>query len=388
MRWGVGAVLFLACAMVPASASASQQADCSMEAALEVAAPISTWGPSPEPIAQVLCGPFTGPGSVAMAVTFSAPTCWSPQGWAVFRHVGGAWEEVFHQPLGFLAGELVAAGGEIRVTQPVHRKRDSRCNPTGGTRARNWSWDGASLVPGPWEQVTPGAPRVRHALIFGLHPAGLACEMIDDGTAEGSLVHCWIGTRGRGPRVKMGLDGRLDRKARHRLPLGLGGRTPGVQRAGRFVCRRQRLNLRCIVAETGEGFLFTSKGARRAEPRTFAERYRVFEVSAHEIVCQHVPRVLLCSAKGGLKPPPPKVDCEFGGYNDRLVTLGETGRADVPKCTGDPGPLVFEDRARELPDGARWRRGGFRCRSRPAGLTCTNNGGHGFFLSRDSWRRF
>jgi hypothetical protein len=108
--------VLVVCAMAPAPASAAQTPDCSMETALQVAAPVSTWGAIPEPIAQVLCGPFTGPGSVAMAVTFRAPTCWSPQGWAVFRHVDGAWEQVLHQPLDFLAGDLVAVGDGIRET--------------------------------------------------------------------------------------------------------------------------------------------------------------------------------------------------------------------------------------------------------------------------------
>jgi hypothetical protein len=215
--------------------------------------------------------------------------------------------------------------------------------------------------------------------------------MIDDGSDDGSLVHCWLGARGRGPRVKMGPDGRLDRKARNVLPTGLGGPTlPHGRQAtvGRFRCRSTRAGLRCTVVATGNGFLFTPSGARRVETKVSPVAYRIFKVPSHEIVCQYVARRLACSIKGGLKPPPPPVECEFGGYNDQLIILGTTGRADVPSCWGDPGPLVVEDQARELEDGARWRRGALRCRSRPKGLTCTNRSGHGFFLSRDSSRRF
>jgi hypothetical protein len=36
--------------------------------------------------------------------------------------------------------------------------------------------------------------------------------------------------------------------------------------------------------------------------------------------------------------------------------------------------------------GRTWRHGGFTCRSRLTGLTCTNRAGHGLFLSRAAWR--
>jgi hypothetical protein len=38
--------------------------------------------------------------------------------------------------------------------------------------------------------------------------------------------------------------------------------------------------------------------------------------------------------------------------------------------------------------GKTWRYKAFTCRSRTAGLTCTNRAGHGLFLSRESYRVF
>lgn len=61
-----------------------------------------------------------------------------------------------------------------------------------------------------------------------------------------------------------------------------------------------------------------------------------------------------------------------------------TGRATA-SCAGD---TVYNPRARILAYGETWRRGGFRCTSRTAGLTCTNRSDHGFFLSRQRWRLF
>src|SRR4051812_21238261 len=52
----------------------------------------------PDAVQQVLCGPFTGPGSNAMAVTIAAPTCWPTQNWAVFRFTAGDWQLVLNEP--------------------------------------------------------------------------------------------------------------------------------------------------------------------------------------------------------------------------------------------------------------------------------------------------
>lgn len=109
-----------------------------------------------KPIVQLLCGPFTGPGSTAMVVTIGAETCWGEQRWAVFRLVGGAWQLVFDRSE-FVDGPIVAIGGDIRVTTPVYRPADPRCIPSGGAHARRWHWNGSRLVGGPYVQVQPPA---------------------------------------------------------------------------------------------------------------------------------------------------------------------------------------------------------------------------------------
>lgn len=108
----------------------------------------------PNPVSQVLCGPFTGPGSQAMAVTILAPTCWGFQNWAVFTFSGGAWGLVLDQPA-YLVPPLVAVGSGIKETAAGHRPGDSHCFPSGGTRSRVWHWNGSRLAAGPWKQVTP-----------------------------------------------------------------------------------------------------------------------------------------------------------------------------------------------------------------------------------------
>ena len=111
-----------------------------------------------DPVVQVLCGSFTGPGSTAMAVMIGgAPTCWGTQHWAVLDHADGAWRPV-HNEWRFLAGELVAVGDDLRVTTVVHQIGDPRCLPTGGTEARIFHWDGSRMVASEPTQVEPRKP--------------------------------------------------------------------------------------------------------------------------------------------------------------------------------------------------------------------------------------
>lgn len=89
---------------------------------------------------------------------------------------------------------------------------------------------------------------------------------------------------------------------------------------------------------------------------------------------------LRCDLGSGLRPPPRR-SCD----NDWVGTsLGTTGRG-APTCAGD---TISGPRSKVLAYGSKWVRGGLVCRSAKTGLTCRNRGGHGFFLSRLSWRVF
>ena len=96
------------------------------------------------------------------------------------------------------------------------------------------------------------------------------------------------------------------------------------------------------------------------------------------------PTYLRCDIRSRLKPKPsrPKgcVDLEWGDS----LSLARTGRAGIV-CHGDTAILPG---SKILGYGKTWKHGPFTCTSRMTGLTCTNAAGHGFFLSRESWRRF
>jgi hypothetical protein len=104
-------------------------------------------GYMPDPVQQVLCGPFLGAKSRAMVVSFAAPTCGGPIGWAVFRPTGDSWTIVMQRPEG---GLLQALGSNIKETQNVLRKTDALCDPTGGTRSRIWHYNGSRFIATSW----------------------------------------------------------------------------------------------------------------------------------------------------------------------------------------------------------------------------------------------
>ena len=211
----------------------------------------------PDPVMQVLCGPFTGPGSTAMAVTIGAATCWSPQSWAVFTLDAGTWRLVHVQPA-FLIPPLVAVGGDLRETTPIFRPGDPRCVPSGGTHTRTWHWDGTRFV----ASASKAKPAARTVAAFYSPSRNISCEMNDGRQGVGTFVYCQ--TWKRPESVKMGLNGRLKicRDRTGALPHCLGNPGEGTPVLGygkqialkHFRCRSQQAGVTCTVIATGKGF--------------------------------------------------------------------------------------------------------------------------------------
>jgi hypothetical protein len=253
----------------PATSTAGFTAsgDCSKTTALEVAKPQFVWGSDvSDPIRQVLCGPFTGPGSDAMAVTFTAPTCWPVQSWAVYRFTAGVWQLVLNQPA-YLTPPLVAVGSDIRETTAVHRAGDARCLPSGGTQARIWHWDGQQLVAGAWKQVTPGAAAT-FAEFFS-PSRNVACDMGDRSGRPAFLVFCRSELRqlsvtlspNGGLYICRGTTGHpcIGHPARSSPSLAYGKQIT----VGRFRCLSLRTGISCTVVRSEKGFLINGKAVRR-----------------------------------------------------------------------------------------------------------------------------
>jgi hypothetical protein len=96
-----------------------------------------------------------------------------------------------------------------------------------------------------------------------------------------------------------------------------------------------------------------------------------------------LPASVRCDIRSLLKPKPAKPKNCHLDYGDSF-TLLRTGRALVT-CHGD---TALDPHAPVLAYGKVWRRNGFTCTSKAAGLRCSNPSGHGFFLSRAHSYRF
>ena len=247
--------------------SAAATADCSQDTARQVVEqyPEVNIFDLPDPVQQVLCGPFTGPGSNAMAVTIGAPTCWPIQNWAVFRFTSGDWQLVLNQPA-YLVPPLAAVGSDIRETTAVHRAGDPRCFFNGGTHARTWHWDGTHLVAGPWKQVKKGEPKTRY---FYTPSKNIYCWLGDASDYRG--VSC---VSFKAPQsVKMKANGRLH-ICHGRRCLGCGCAPEGIPTlaygrrvsVGRFRCRSQRAGVTCTVIQSRKGFRIDRSSIRRVGP--------------------------------------------------------------------------------------------------------------------------
>ena len=111
------------------------------------------------------------------------------------------------------------------------------------------------------------------------------------------------------------------------------------------------------------------------------EAFVTFQMPSKNISCGYLsgsgPTFLRCDIRSGLKPEPRGAcDLDWTG-----ISMG--GGMARPTCAGD---TVADPKAPVLPYGATWRRGPFTCLSSRIGLSCANRAGHGFFLSKESWR--
>jgi hypothetical protein len=119
------------------------------------------------------------------------------------------------------------------------------------------------------------------------------------------------------------------------------------------------------------------------------DTYLDFRMPSNNVFCAYVvssspyAKYLRCDIMSGIKPKPSSRGCVEGsrGFS---ADIDVTGKATFP-CSSD---TVYNKRARKLVYGKTWRKGGFTCKSKLAGLRCSNLSRHGFFLSRQHSYRF
>lgn len=236
-------------------------APCSRATAVRIGRPLFWDYPfnlSPRNVDQVLCGSFTGAGSVAMIVSFRAPTCWPVQRWAVYRRVGGSWRLAMRRD-GFIVPPLFLVDGDIQEVAPVYTRGDSRCNPNGGTQGRIWRWNGRRFTERGWTHLSPGRPGGGSANLFSPLPGRIYCAMADGDSGfygiycesatppqnvtmdrDGKLTICTAGCALRDPAI---WDERLPR-------LYFGREIPLTN----FRCVSKTTGLECTLIRSGKGF--------------------------------------------------------------------------------------------------------------------------------------
>ena len=266
--------------LAPATAGGARQAaqGCSKDAVFAAAVQAGIAN-APDQVAGGVCGAFLGPGSQAIAVTRRGQQCDPNLIWTVLRFSGGAWQQVPGpwDDGGRILG-VTAVGDDLREEQPIFRASDRGCDPTGGSRARIWHWDGTHLAPGPFARAARADPRPQSFAVF-THDVAASCAMHDD--SHRRQVSCaYRGTRPFGVRMRT--------NGRHRTCRCLND--PGVndftrslasgQRitVGRFRCQVRGFALTCTVTATGKGFRLTDAGT----VRRVGSSSRQFKYATHD----------------------------------------------------------------------------------------------------------
>jgi len=140
-------------ALTVAPANAAERAPCNLAAAKRAIAATklrmkllgdSTVRVAPSSADQVICHDFTRDGRTDIAVTIASGGTAGDVGFAVFRSSANGWQVALARN-GYKLG-LFRAGGDLVSSQPIYRKNDPNCCPTGGFDHLRFHWNGKRFV--------------------------------------------------------------------------------------------------------------------------------------------------------------------------------------------------------------------------------------------------
>jgi hypothetical protein len=140
-----------------------------------------------------------------------------------------------------------------------------------------------------------------------------------------------------------------------------------------------------IAAAIAAGALLAGMvGTSSASPQKRVRGPHQFSSPSDNIGCELARRFVRCDImehRWTSPPKPPDCEADYGGG----LAVGAHGKGDF-FCAGD---TALDPAAATLHYGHTIRDGVIRCTSRATGMTCHNDRtGHGFFLSKESYRRF
>jgi hypothetical protein len=98
----------------------------------------------PQSVDQVICFDFTRDGRTDVAATIASGGTAGDVGYVVFRRTPAGWAVALSGG-GYKLG-LVRVGRDLVETQPIYRKNDPNCCPTGGFDHRRFHWNGRRFV--------------------------------------------------------------------------------------------------------------------------------------------------------------------------------------------------------------------------------------------------
>ncbi len=98
----------------------------------------------PASVDGVLCYDFTRDGRTDMAVSIASGGTAGDIGIVVFRATPTGWRVALKNP-GYKIG-VFQVGGDVVTSQPIYRKNDPNCCPTGGFNHDRYHWSGARFV--------------------------------------------------------------------------------------------------------------------------------------------------------------------------------------------------------------------------------------------------
>jgi hypothetical protein len=227
----------------------------------------------PQPIGQVLCGAFAGPGSRAMAASSFHGVCLPYAGWGVFRYANGVWRLVPGGRHDIILSPGIAKSGNNIVEKATIQYRGETICTASGLRARVWHWNGRRLVAGPWKVISTG-PKTVHLETFNSPDRKVGCSV----TSLPDVV--WCSTNPPGPHLHYAdlhrngavrlcdatpTDLCLQNAITHATVLRVGQQN---ERRG-FRCISGQKGITCtVIAGTGKGkgFLINSSGVTRIGP--------------------------------------------------------------------------------------------------------------------------
>jgi hypothetical protein len=102
------------------------------------------YGPN-EGLLSVACRDFTRDGKTDMEATFFSGGTAGDVAWVVFRRVGSGWKLALARLHDYKLS-IAFRGADIVETQPVYKKGDGNCCPTGGFDHLQFHWNGTKFV--------------------------------------------------------------------------------------------------------------------------------------------------------------------------------------------------------------------------------------------------